>query len=69
SDPNLIQLTDPLGWGGATRQTGYFNDRKITDEIKQYRVEIEREVETPIVHAIRLGLNYTDNAKSLAPNE
>ena len=69
SDPNLIQLTDPLGWGGSTRQAGYFNDRTVTDEIKQYRVEIDREVETPIVHAIRVGLNYTDHAKSLAPNE
>lgn len=69
SDPNLIQLTDPLGWGGATRQTGYFNDRKVTDQIKQYRVEIEREVATPIVSALRFGLNYTDHAKSLAPNE
>lgn len=69
SDPNLIQLTDPLGWGGSTRQAGYFNDRKIRDEIKQYRVEIERQVETPIVSALRFGLNYTDHAKSLAPNE
>ncbi|KTT69804.1 TonB-dependent receptor [Sphingomonas sanguinis] len=69
SDPNLIQLTDPLGWGGSTRQTGYYNDRKVTDEIKQYRIEIEREVESPIVSALRFGLNYTDHAKSLAPNE
>ncbi len=69
SDPNLIQLTDPLGWGGQTRQTGYFNDRKVTDEIKQYRVEIEREVATPIVSALRFGLNYTDHSKSLSPNE
>ncbi|WP_163284216.1 hypothetical protein, partial [Enterobacter hormaechei] len=50
-------------------QTGYFNDRQIRDEIKQYRVEIERQVETPIVSALRFGLNYTDHAKSLAPNE
>ncbi len=68
SDPGLIKLTDPLGWGGANVQAGYYNDRHIVDDLKQYRVEIERELESPI-SSVRFGLNYTDRNKSLTPNE
>ena len=68
SDPNLIQLTDPLGWGGSNVQTGYYNDRKVIDEIKQYRVEIEKEIEGPM-SGVKFGMNYTDHTKSLTPNE
>ncbi len=68
SDPGLIRLTDPLGWGGANVQAGYYNDRHIVDDLKQYRVEIERELESPI-SSVKFGLNYTDRNKSLTPNE
>ena len=68
SDPDLIQLTDPLGWGGATRQAGYYNDRSVRDSIRQYRAEIEREIGSPI-SAARFGLNYTTHDKSLTPNQ
>jgi len=69
SDPNLILLTDPLGWGGSTVQAGYFNDREVTDLIKQYRAEVEKEIEGAPLSAIRVGLNYTDHKKSLTPTE
>ena len=68
SDPSLIKLTDPLGWGGANVQAGYYNDRHIVDDLKQYRVEIEREIEGPI-SSVKFGMNYTDRNKSLTPNE
>ncbi len=68
SDPSLVRLTDPLGWGGANVQAGYYNDRHIVDDLKQYRVEIEREMDSPI-SSVKFGLNYTDRNKSLTPNE
>ena len=68
SDPNLIKLTDPLGWGGGT-QAGYFNDRIIDDELKQYRVHVEKELYGSFLSAVKFGLNYTDRDKSLTPDE
>lgn len=68
SDPNLILLTDPLGWGGANLQAGYFNDRIVKDRIAQYRFEVEKELDN-FFGAVKVGLNYTDRDKSLTPDE
>lgn len=68
SNSNLILLTDPLGWGGSRVQAGYYNDREIEDELKQYRVGIEREMEG-FFSAVKFGLAYTDRDKSLSPDE
>jgi len=69
SNPALIRLTDPLGWGGGVvPQAGYYNNRIIEDELKQYRVGVEKEVEG-FFSAIKFGLNYTDRNKSLTPDE
>ncbi len=69
SNPALIRLTDPLGWGGGTvPQAGYYNNRIIEDELKQYRVGVEKEVEG-FFSAIKFGMNYTDRDKSLTPDE
>lgn len=68
SDPNLILLTDPLGWGGSNLQAGYFNDRIVKDRIAQYRFEVEKELDN-FFGAVKVGLNYTDRDKSLTPDE
>jgi len=68
SDPNLILLTDPLGWGGSNLQAGYFNDRIVKDRIAQYRFEVEKELDS-FFSAVKVGLNYTDRDKSLTPDE
>ncbi|MFN3387797.1 MAG: TonB-dependent receptor [Allosphingosinicella sp.] len=68
ADPNLIRLTDPLGWGGARVQAGYQNDRVVKDELWQYRVEVERELEG-FLSAVKVGANYTNRDKSLDPRE
>ncbi len=69
SNPALIRLTDPLGWGGGVvPQAGYYNNRIIEDELKQYRVGVEKEVEG-FFSAVKFGLNYTDRQKSLTPDE
>ena len=78
-DYNLIQLTSPLGWGGTqvgtngdailNGQDGYYNNRIIEDELRQYRVEIEKELENSFLRSIQVGVNYTDRSKSLVPDE
>ncbi|APE26862.1 TonB-dependent receptor [Aurantiacibacter gangjinensis] len=73
SDPNLIVLTDPLGWGGdpddgGRVQAGYFNNRIIDDELFQYRIGVSREL-WGWVSAVHVGFNYTDRDKSLTPDE
>ena len=70
SDPNLIVLTDPLGWGGGQRtQAGYYNNRIIEDELKQYRAELEKEFDHGFFGALKAGIAYTDRDKSLTPDE
>jgi len=69
SDPNLIRLTDPLGWGGGRVQAGYYNNRIVKDDLKQYRAEVERELDMGFLSSVKLGLSYTDRAKSLRPDE
>ncbi|ABC62724.1 TonB-dependent receptor [Erythrobacter litoralis] len=68
SDPNLIRLTDPLGWGGSRIQAGYFNDRIIEDELRQYRVGVAKELDG-FFSKLHLGLSYTNRDKSLTPDE
>ena len=77
-DYNLIKLTSPLGWGGnqtgvdgkqiLNGQDGYYNNRIIKDELKQYRLEVEKETDG-FLKSVQFGLNYTDRSKSLTPDE
>ncbi len=68
SDPSQIFLTDPLGWGGSRVQAGYYNNRIVKDELKQYRVGVEKELDG-FLSAVKAGLSYTDRDKSLTPDE
>jgi iron complex outermembrane recepter protein len=70
SDPTLIRLTDPLGWGGGTvPQAGYYNNRIVKDDLKQFRVAVEKTFDTGFIAAIKGGLGYIDRNKSLTPDE
>ena len=69
SDPDLILLTMPLDWGGNRVQAGYVNDRKVKDDLKQYRAELKKEFESSPFSAIRGGVSYIDREKSLKPEE
>ncbi|HEX6374910.1 MAG TPA: TonB-dependent receptor [Allosphingosinicella sp.] len=70
SDPNLIKLTDPQGWGGGVLpQVGYYNNRIVDDELWQFRGQVERELESSFLSAVKAGLNYTTRDKSLTPDE
>nr|WP_310522491.1 TonB-dependent receptor [Polymorphobacter sp.] len=79
SDPSLIKLTSPQGWGGNIAgtnggpsiqggQDGYYNNRSIKDELLSFRGSVERKFEGAI-SAIQAGANYTDREKSLTPDE
>ncbi|MCA0978545.1 TonB-dependent receptor [Qipengyuania flava] len=71
SDPSQIFLTDPLGWGGGTvPQAGYSNNRIVEDELFQYRVEVEKELQSDsFLRSVQFGMNYTTREKSLTPDE
>ncbi len=68
SDPNLIVLTDPLGWGGDRIQAGYYNNRIVEDELFQYRTGLTFPMDG-LFTALHVGANYTDRSKSLTPDE
>lgn len=66
----LFLLTDPAGYGGPNVvQAGYLNDRRITDEIYQGRVEVGKTFEDFFFSGVRFGMNYTRRAKELTPDE
>jgi iron complex outermembrane receptor protein len=72
SDPTQIFITDPNGWGGGAplgRQHGYFNNRTVDDEIIQLAGELDRELNTGPLKALRVGANYVRRVKSLTPDE
>ena len=73
SDPNLIFITDPRGWGGTAAngalQPGYYNNRIVHDRIWQVHPEISKDLESSFLSTVRLGLNYTNHKKSLTPDE
>ena len=69
SDPNLIQLTDPLGWGGSNVQAGYYNNRLVHDRIWQDRMEVQKEFDGSFISSVQVGVNDTDHVKSLTPDE
>ena len=71
SNPALILLTDPLGWGGGVvPQAGYYNNRIIDDELMSFRTEVEREFENSnLLRSVQFGLAYTSREKTLTPDE
>ncbi len=79
SDPNLIRLTSPQGWGGDIAnpggqpilggQDGYYNNRIVKDDLQQFRAEVEKEFESGFIKSVIGGVNYTNRKKSLTPDE
>ena len=61
---SVIKLTDPGGWG----QTGYYNNPAVEDELTQFRVSADRDLEGRIA-GVTVGVNYTDRSKDLLVDE
>ena len=70
SDPTLIKLTSPQGWGGiAGGQDGYYNDRVVDDELWQFQAALEKEFEGGFLSSVEVGFDYVTRDKSLVPDE
>ena len=71
ADPALILLTSPQGWGGNIingGQDGYYNNRRIKDELLALRFGAERELGGAF-RSVEVGFNYTGRVKRLTPDE
>ena len=65
SDPALIQLTDPRGWGaGGIVQAGFINDTSTDDELFAARAEAVGKVDHPLIEHVVAGIAYSDRSKS-----
>ncbi|MCL1142622.1 TonB-dependent receptor [Shewanella gaetbuli] len=67
SDPNVIKLGDPLGWGSpidANTQDGFINKPEIEDELKSFRLAAEYVFDSSAIRSIKFGVNYTEREKT-----
>jgi iron complex outermembrane receptor protein len=63
SDYDTIFLTDPGGWGGGPRRSGFVGAPEITDEIKAIRLSASRRLEG-FLNDVSFGVNYADRTKT-----
>jgi iron complex outermembrane recepter protein len=65
ADPNLIQLTDPRGWGsGGIVQAGFLNDTETLDKLWSVKGEATYKVNSGFFENIVAGVNFADRSKS-----
>jgi iron complex outermembrane receptor protein len=60
TDPSLIVLTDPGGWG----QDGFIKRPTVEDELTSVRLGAERSFETGIFSSFEFGINYANREKT-----
>lgn len=65
TDPGVVVLTDPGGWG----QVGFIKEPKIEDELNQLRLEAEYDIGGEIISGVKAGVLYTDREKNFDSNE
>lgn len=65
ADTNLIQLTDPRGWGAdGIVQAGFINDTSTEDELWTARGEIVGKIEHDLVEQLVVGIAYSNRTKA-----
>ncbi|MEO8016902.1 MAG: TonB-dependent receptor [Pseudomonadota bacterium] len=65
SDYGTVFLTDPGGWGGGQRRSGFVGAPDISDEIAAIRLSASRKFsETFFLSDVSFGVNYADRTKS-----
>ncbi len=64
SDYNTVFLTDPGGWGGGQRRSGFVGNPEIEDEIKAIRLSAERKLGTAFMDGVTFGANFAERVKS-----
>ena len=62
SDYNTVFLTDPGGWGGGQRRSGFVGAPDISEEIAAVRVAVSRKMEG-FLSGVDFGVNYADRTK------
>ncbi|MEO0550392.1 MAG: TonB-dependent receptor [Pseudomonadota bacterium] len=65
TDPGVVLLTDPGGWG----QVGFIKEPIIDDELNQLRLEVEYDLDNSVISSVQGGLLYTDREKNFDSNE
>jgi iron complex outermembrane recepter protein len=60
SNPSLILLTDPQGWG----QAGFIKEPQTEDELNSVRLSVERELEGSFASSLEFGVNYSEREKN-----
>jgi iron complex outermembrane receptor protein len=64
SDYGSVFLTDPGGWGGGPRRSGFVGAPDITDEIQAVRLAATRKFdEAFFLNDVSFGVNYADRTK------
>jgi iron complex outermembrane receptor protein len=80
SDPNIIRLAGPQAWGGSlapvpafqgvpgfdpnTAQDGFVNQPIFDEELDNFRIELNGDVDFGIFSTFNLGLSYSDRSKT-----
>lgn len=64
SDTNLIQLTDPRGWGGNIVQAGFINDTETKDELWTGKLEAAGKIDNGFIDKLVVGIAYQDRKKT-----
>lgn len=65
SDTNLIQLTDPRGWGAnGIVQAGFINDTETDDELWNLRGEAGYKFDGAFISKVVIGGSYSDRSKA-----
>jgi iron complex outermembrane receptor protein len=62
SDYNTVFLTDPGGWGGGQRRSGFVGNPEIEDDIQAIRLSASRKMEG-FFEAASFGVNFADRTK------
>jgi len=63
SDYGTVFLTDPGGWGGGPRRSGFVGHPDISDEIQAIRLSAARKFEG-FLSEVSFGANYADRTKA-----
>ncbi len=63
-DFSKVFLTDPGGWGGGSRRSGFVGNPTVEDEIKAVRLAATRKMGGGAFSDIVFGLNYAERTKS-----
>ena len=71
TDPNLLRLTDPQGWGSffGLTQAGFLNKPRTRDELTHLRFSVERELHGGPISGLVVGVDLSQRNKNKRVDE